>query len=289
MTTATRTPNDDERALLEAWRAGDAAAGEVLFERHFDAIYAFFASKLTIDVSDLVQRTFLGCLEARDRFRGDCSFRTFLYAIARHELYGYFRARHRGQCVGQSLRTLAEHHRAVDRCARKGRAHECIDGLAHMRPVALQPVGLPGQVERGQQRQAAAGMVGQGTVVQAGVAEHLLAVHGDHQRGGIGHHDLVRPGGLGDAQALLRGNAGLLVQARRAAGAMAELAKVFRHHGHPAPGGSQRRAELGGQRRLAGALGTEQADHEGVAHRASVRASADQARQPASDSSTNTA
>ncbi|MCA9533199.1 MAG: sigma-70 family RNA polymerase sigma factor [Myxococcales bacterium] len=89
----------DEHALLEAWRAGDAAAGEALCERHFDAIYEFFASKLTIDVGDLVQRTFLGCIEARDRFRGECSFRTFLYAIARHELYGYFRSRHRGQLI----------------------------------------------------------------------------------------------------------------------------------------------------------------------------------------------
>ena len=86
----------DEHALLEAWRAGDAAAGEALFERHFDAIYEFFASKLTIDVGDLVQRTFLGCVEARGRFRGECSFRTFLYAIARLELYGYFLSRHRG-------------------------------------------------------------------------------------------------------------------------------------------------------------------------------------------------
>lgn len=108
MTSPTRTPRDDERALLEAWRAGDAAAGEVLFERHFDAIYSFFAGKLTIDVSDLVQRTFLGCLEARDRFRGDCSFRTFLYAIARHELYGYFRSRHRGQALDFAISSLED-------------------------------------------------------------------------------------------------------------------------------------------------------------------------------------
>ncbi|MCA9573851.1 MAG: sigma-70 family RNA polymerase sigma factor [Polyangiales bacterium] len=99
---------DDDRALLEAWRAGDAQAGEALFNRHFDAIYDFFASKLSIDVSDLVQRTFLGCVEARDRFRGDASFRTFLYAIARHELYGYFRSRKRNEALDFSVSSLSD-------------------------------------------------------------------------------------------------------------------------------------------------------------------------------------
>lgn len=87
----------DDEALFEAWRGGDNAAGEALFERHFDAIYRFFETKVQDDVSDLVQRTFIGCIEARERFRGASSFRTFLFAIARHELYGFYRARKAGQ------------------------------------------------------------------------------------------------------------------------------------------------------------------------------------------------
>ncbi len=31
--------------LLDAWRAGDAAAGNELFDRHFDSIYRFLRSK----------------------------------------------------------------------------------------------------------------------------------------------------------------------------------------------------------------------------------------------------
>lgn len=100
-------PPQDERVLVRAWRDGDTAAGEALFERHFDAIYGFFASKISEDVSDLVQRTFLGCLEARERFRGDASFRTFLFAIARHELYGYFRERKRGARLDFHVTSLA--------------------------------------------------------------------------------------------------------------------------------------------------------------------------------------
>ncbi len=84
-------------ALFMAWQAGDKRAGEQLFERHFEAIYRFFESKVMDDVSDLVQRTFTGCVEASARFRGASSFRTFLFAIARHELYGYYRAKKQGQ------------------------------------------------------------------------------------------------------------------------------------------------------------------------------------------------
>lgn len=94
--------------LFEAWRGGDRAAGEALFERHFDAIYGFFRAKVSGDVSDLVQRTFLGCVEAKDRFRGASSFRVFLFAIARHELYGHFRARKRDASLDFGVTSLAD-------------------------------------------------------------------------------------------------------------------------------------------------------------------------------------
>lgn len=77
--------------LLDAWRAGDQAAGEQLFERHFAAVARFFRNKVSSGVDDLIQTTFLGCLEARDRFRGDASFRTFLFAVAHNVLRHHFR------------------------------------------------------------------------------------------------------------------------------------------------------------------------------------------------------
>ncbi|MEM6990001.1 MAG: sigma-70 family RNA polymerase sigma factor [Myxococcota bacterium] len=72
--------------LLAAWRAGDTTAGNALVQRHFDAVYSFFRTKFDRDVDDLVQKTFLACVEAGDSFRGDSSFRTFLFAIARNQL-----------------------------------------------------------------------------------------------------------------------------------------------------------------------------------------------------------
>jgi RNA polymerase sigma factor (sigma-70 family) len=81
--------------LLREWQAGDAAAGEALVERHFAKLYNFFHSKLESEADELVQTTFLACLAAKDRFRGDSTFRTFLYGIAKNQLYAALRTRQR--------------------------------------------------------------------------------------------------------------------------------------------------------------------------------------------------
>lgn len=75
-----------DQDLLTCWQSGDARAAEVLFERHFDGLYRFFRNKSGTAVDDLVQRTLLGAYEGSERFRGDSSFRTFLFAIARNQL-----------------------------------------------------------------------------------------------------------------------------------------------------------------------------------------------------------
>lgn len=67
----------------------------MIVERHFESVYKFFRSKVSGDVDDLVQQTFISCLEARESFRGDCSFRTLLFGIARRRLYDHFRERRR--------------------------------------------------------------------------------------------------------------------------------------------------------------------------------------------------
>jgi len=82
---------DDDLALLDRWCAGDAAAGNALFKRHFEAVYRFFELKTQGEIDDLVQETFLGCLHSRDTFRRQSSFRTYLFAIARHVIFGYWR------------------------------------------------------------------------------------------------------------------------------------------------------------------------------------------------------
>lgn len=89
------TPRRDDFELLDAWRVGDEAAGRELFERYFDAVYRFFRNKVDEAAEDLVQQTFMGLVQGRDRFRKDASFRTYVFMIARKRLYSFLRERDR--------------------------------------------------------------------------------------------------------------------------------------------------------------------------------------------------
>jgi len=100
--------DDPDLVLVERWRAGEQRAGEALFARHFADIYRFFENKARGDADELVQRTFLGCLRSRDQFRGQSSFRTYLFAIARNELYGYLRRVRRDDVIDFEVTSLAE-------------------------------------------------------------------------------------------------------------------------------------------------------------------------------------
>ncbi len=86
---------DDDLELLERWRANDRQAGEALCARYFADIYQFFQHKIEGRADDLVQQTFMGCLKARSQFRSESSFRTYLFTIARNELYTELRKPHR--------------------------------------------------------------------------------------------------------------------------------------------------------------------------------------------------
>lgn len=100
---------DSDFELLDRWRAGDNAAGQALLARHFDTLCGFFESKCGQDADDLVQRTMLACVASRDRFRKDASFRTYLFTVARHELYHHLQARRRdGARLDFSITSIAE-------------------------------------------------------------------------------------------------------------------------------------------------------------------------------------
>jgi RNA polymerase sigma-70 factor (ECF subfamily) len=83
---------DADLLLLERWRAGDTPAGEELFHRHFAGVHRFFESKVWNAAEDLTQQTFLECVKARDRFRAESTFRTYLFAIAWNQLRHHLRS-----------------------------------------------------------------------------------------------------------------------------------------------------------------------------------------------------
>jgi len=95
--------------LLTAWRNGNAADGELLFIRHFRALYRFFETKYPSEADELVQATLVACIGAKHRFHEGSSFRAYLFTVARHELYRVIRERQRA--LGQidfSISSIAE-------------------------------------------------------------------------------------------------------------------------------------------------------------------------------------
>jgi len=126
-------------ALLERWRAGDVKAGEELFARHFESIYSFFETKCEAEADELVQATFLACVRARDQFRNDSSFRTYLFTIARHELYRLLRNRHRdNERLDFELSSIAELVSTPGTRAARNQEHRRLLEALQRLPVAQQ-------------------------------------------------------------------------------------------------------------------------------------------------------
>ena len=95
-------------ALLQGWRDGDEGAGRELFSRYFDSVYRFFRNKVDDAAEDLTQQTFMGLVQGRDRFRGDASFRTYIFMIARKRLYSFLRKSQRADEQGIEQQSVAD-------------------------------------------------------------------------------------------------------------------------------------------------------------------------------------
>lgn len=76
----------DDFELLRRWVAGDVAAGDLLARRHYPNVRRFFDVKVPRHAEDLTQRTFLACAESLPGFRGDATFKAYLFGIARIQL-----------------------------------------------------------------------------------------------------------------------------------------------------------------------------------------------------------
>ena len=82
-----------DEALLSSWRQGDASAGELLFDRHYETVRRFFRNKVPPGATrDLVQEVFRACVEARTRFEQRSTFRTYVLGIAHQVMIDHLRS-----------------------------------------------------------------------------------------------------------------------------------------------------------------------------------------------------
>jgi RNA polymerase sigma factor (sigma-70 family) len=77
---------EDDADLLLRWRAGDPRAAQQLVRRHYAKVERFFRRQPPPEVADLVQNTFLRCLQVQHELLEPEKFAAFLMGIARNEL-----------------------------------------------------------------------------------------------------------------------------------------------------------------------------------------------------------
>lgn len=100
---------DPDLELLERWRSGERRAGDELFSRHFKGIRSYFFLKFPNEHEDLIQETFSRMVENRDRFRGESTFKTYLFRIAGYVGAEHLRRRYKlGDAFSPATSSLAD-------------------------------------------------------------------------------------------------------------------------------------------------------------------------------------
>ena len=87
----------DDRALIEAFQAGDEFAFVTLYNRYKAPVYAFCAKMLLdrVAAEDVLQETFVRVYENRERLTRPGSFKAWLFTIARNQCLNQLRRRER--------------------------------------------------------------------------------------------------------------------------------------------------------------------------------------------------
>jgi RNA polymerase sigma-70 factor (ECF subfamily) len=109
MSASTPQPQSDH-ALVAAYRSGDQGAATELVRRHSAAVarYLYSSGAASSDVDDLVQETLFRAFRALNGWRGDASFRGWLFTISGNLLKDEFRKRKGRQMLSIDDRDLPD-------------------------------------------------------------------------------------------------------------------------------------------------------------------------------------
>lgn len=89
-----QSPADlSDEALVDRARSGDASALAQLYRRYVGEVYGFAMNNLggSQDAEDVTSATFTKVVDSLASFRGEATFRTWLYAIARNQVRDHWR------------------------------------------------------------------------------------------------------------------------------------------------------------------------------------------------------
>ena len=103
-------PEPSDQALVAAYRRGDQRAASELVRRHGPAVARFLYSSgaLAADIEDLVQETLFRAFRGLERWRGEASFRSWLFTIAGNLTRDAFRRRKGREVISLEDRDLPD-------------------------------------------------------------------------------------------------------------------------------------------------------------------------------------
>lgn len=90
-----------DEALYSLWRAGDRKSGHILAQRYYRNLHRYFHKRVRRCAEDLVQQTLLSVLHGRSPYRGEASFRSFLFCAARRHMLSYVKRSKREGSEGE--------------------------------------------------------------------------------------------------------------------------------------------------------------------------------------------
>jgi len=128
---------ENDLDLLTRWRAGDQAGGRDLFARYFDQMHRFFSNKCN-EPDEMVQSTFMALLKARDQFAGRSSFRTYMFTIARNELYRHVRTLQRERQFDPEVSSIAQIATTVGTRLARNQEHQLMCAALRTLPLEQQ-------------------------------------------------------------------------------------------------------------------------------------------------------
>ncbi|HEU5170863.1 MAG TPA: sigma-70 family RNA polymerase sigma factor [Gemmatimonadales bacterium] len=110
MSATSRADAPPDAALVAAYRNGDERAAAELVGRHLAAVgrFLYSAGAGRSDVEDLAQETFFRAFRRIDGWRGEASFRSWLFTIAGNLLKDEYRRRRGRQVVSIDDRDLPD-------------------------------------------------------------------------------------------------------------------------------------------------------------------------------------
>lgn len=135
MTARTPTETVSDAALAAAYRTGDERAAAELVRRHAAALGRFLYSSGASEVDDLVQETFFRAFRSLDRWRGEASFRAWLFTIGGNLVRDDFRRRKGRRLIpieDRDLPDLADPHADLAAAETAERIRQGLKGLPRL-------------------------------------------------------------------------------------------------------------------------------------------------------------